>query len=147
MLGVFKKNDNDGDNGVFHAVCTVRNGFSRAQFREICNQLDPFWNKVDKPKKIRQLVGGASCIKWNRAQPDVWIEPKHSIVLQIKGSELTETGTFQTSHTIRFARVIAIRRDKPWYDTCTLNEFQRFCSVSFPNFFPTNSFIKLHFYF
>lgn len=130
LLGVFKKDGNECDSGIFYAVCSVRNGFSRAQFREICQQLAPHWNKVDRAKNSRRLIYGASSIEWNRAQPDVWIEPKHSIVLQVKGSELTETNSFRTSHTIRFARVIAIRKDKPWYDTCTLDEFQKFCSVS-----------------
>lgn len=143
LLGVFKKDNNSNDSGVFHAVCSVRNGFSRDQFRGICQQLEPHWKK---PKERRS--SGASCIEWNRAQPDVWIEPKHSIVLQIKGSELAETHTFRTSHSIRFARCIAIRRDKPWYDTCTLDEFQQLCSVRFDKLFDYGErVIQFHFVF
>lgn len=129
MLGVFDKGENsNSDSGTFHAVCKVRNGFTDVQFDELRGKLAPFWKEV-KASKDRRLVNGISCIQWNRAQPDLWIDPCKSIVLEIKGSELSETGTFSTSHAIRFARVTAIRTDKNWYDTCTLNEFQKLCSV------------------
>lgn len=129
MLGVFEKDENSNvDSGTFHAVCKIRNGFTDAQFDDLRGKLAPFWKPV-KSSKDRRLVNGISCIQWNRAQPDVWIEPCKSIVLEIKGSELSETNTFSTSHTIRFARVTKIRSDKSWYDVCTLNEFKKFCSV------------------
>lgn len=129
-MGVFDKDENfSGNSGTFHAVCKVRNGFTDAQFDEMCDKLASFWNEVKSSKDDRRLVNGISCIQWNRAQPHVWIEPCNSMVLQIKGSELSKTSTFRTSHTIRFPRVTAIRSDKNWYDACTLNEFRKFCSV------------------
>lgn len=129
LLGVFKKDDDQSNEGVFHAVCTVKNGLTRAQKIGICEQLQSHWHKVDRANN-RRIVSGVPGLEWSRQVPDVWIEPKNSIVLQVKGSALTTTDSFRTTHTIQFARVMDIRRDKPWYDVCTLNEFEKFI-VSF----------------
>lgn len=125
LLAVFKKTSPESDSGVFYSVCKIRNGLSRKQFTEILNELQPYRHEI----KNR----GQQCppeIEWANPQPDFWIEPKKSIIVQIKASELTETTRYRTSHSFRFPRVMEIRRDKMWYDTCTLNEFQTFCSVS-----------------
>lgn len=124
LLGVLKKGVTEFDPDVFQAVCKIRNGFNRTQFREICNRLEPYKHRVNN----RECPNG---IEWANANPDFWFDPKHSIVLQIKASELVETTTYRTSHSFRFPRVMEIRWDKAWYDTCSLNEFQTFCSVSF----------------
>lgn len=126
LLAVFKKNSVDSDAGVFHSVCKIRNGLSRSNFAEILTKLDRFRHEI---KNRRHEC--PSEIEWANANPDFWFEPKNSIVLQIKASELTETTTYRTSHTFRFPRVMAIRWDKMWYDTCTLSEFQTFCAVCF----------------
>lgn len=125
LLSVFKKTPPEPDSGIFYSVCKIRNGLSRKQFAEILNELQPYRHEIRNR--------GQPCpdgIKWANPQPDFWIEPKKSIILQIKASELTETTRYSTSHSFRFPRVMQIRRDKMWYDTCSLNEFQTFCSVS-----------------
>lgn len=127
LLAVLKKGLHENEPDIFQAVCKIRNGFSRAQFREICNRLEPFKHQTSGPKNCRNSPNG---IEWKNANPDFWFDPKHSIILQIKASELVETTTYQTSHTFRFPRVMEIRWDKAWYDTCTLDEFQTFCSVN-----------------
>lgn len=131
LLGVFKKNDENSDAGVFHAVTRISHGLKRQMYSQIQQKLAPHWNNVRTTKDGRTTIShNPSCIEWNNAVPDVWIEPKHSIILQVKATKIVETNTFRTSHSFQFPRVMAIRDDKMWYDCCTLNEFKQFCSVS-----------------
>lgn len=130
LLAVLKKPNNNND-GVFHAVCRIRNGLKRSQFAEILTDLQPYRHEIKN--------GWKECpsdIEWANANPHFWFDPKYSIVLQIKASELTQTTTYRTSHSFRFPRVMKIRRDKMWSDVCTLNEFQTFCTVNLTLFSP-----------
>lgn len=130
LLGVLKKGDTDNDH-VCHAVCKIRNGLNRSQFREIIDRLKPYQRKVNITKNGRGSIHECPHgIEWANATPHFWYDPKHSVVLQIKASELVKTSTYRTSHSFRFPRVKEIRWDKPWYDTCSLQEFETFCSVS-----------------
>lgn len=124
-LGVFNRNEGITDAGVFYAVCSVRNGFGRADFASICEQLRPYWNKTSISD--HRCITGSVQIEWNRVRPDVWINPTKSIVLQVKASQVVPTSTFRTSHTLLFPRVMEIRRDKPWHDVCSFEEFKKFC--------------------
>lgn len=131
LLGVMDKKDDGEDESTFHAVGRVHNGLNREQMRKIRHKLEPHWVKVRSSKEGRKTIShNPKCIEWNQAAPDVWIEPKHSIVLQVKASELVRTSTFRTSHTLRFPRVVAVRDDKPWHDCCSLQEFEAFLDVS-----------------
>jgi DNA ligase 4 len=48
--------------------------------------------------------------------PDVYIDPKNSIILEIKCYSITETKKFECGFTLRFPRVKNIREDKNWYE-------------------------------
>lgn len=128
LLGVLKKGETDDESDVFYAVCKIRNGLSRSQFREIGQRLEPHKTNIAKNRRglVQECPAG---VEWANANPDFWYDPKHSIVLQIKASELVETEKYRTSHSFRFPRVMEVRWDKAWYDTCSLTEFQTFCSV------------------
>ncbi|XP_055298259.1 DNA ligase 4 [Sitodiplosis mosellana] len=123
LLAVFKKTSIESDAGVFYSVCKIRNGLKRSQFAEILDKLQPYRHEIGG--RWQKLPDN---IEWANANPDFWFDPKKSIVLKIKASELTQTTTYRTSHSFRFPRVMEIRYDKMWYDTCTLNEFQTFCA-------------------
>lgn len=130
LLAVLKKGENVDDLDVFQAVCKIRNGLSRADFRKISQKLEPYQHKFGVTKNRRNSVHASpDGIEWANANPDFWYDPQHSIVVQIKASELVETTKYRTSHSFRFPRVMEIRWDKIPNDTCTLNEFQTFCSV------------------
>lgn len=128
LLAVLKKAHNENDTE-FHAVCRIRNGITRAQFCEILDKLEPYKRDVKRTKNGQISDHASAGIDWANANPDVWYDPKHSIVLQIKASELIKSAEYRTTHSFRFPRVIQIRWDKMWYDACSLNEFQTFCSV------------------
>lgn len=131
LLAVLKKSPDGNDNDTqFHSVCKIRNGLSRSQFREILERLERFKHAVKITKNGRFSDHASAGIDWANANPDFWYNPKNSIVLQIKASELTETNRYRTTHSFRFPRVMQIRWDKEWHDACSLSEFQTFCSVS-----------------
>lgn len=147
LLAVLKKGERDGDPDVFHAVCKIRNGLSRAQFREISEKLEQYQHifGISKNRGASAHNNPPTCIEWANANPDFWYDPQHSVVVQIKASELVETTKYRTSHSFRFPRVMAIRWDKESCDTCTLNEFQTFCSVSI-RFLRLNMFVFERFF-
>lgn len=131
LLGILKKDDLNDSANVFYSVCTIRNGLSRSEFKDILQKLQPFSKKVNKQRINGSLVYESPAgIEWKHSNPDYWVEPTKSIVLQIKASELVETTTYRTSHSFRFPRVMSIRYDKSWKDICSLEEFQKFCTVS-----------------
>lgn len=121
LLGVHKK-DSESESGKFYALCKVANRLTGQERERVLQKLEPYWQTV-------RPGSAAHRIEWNKAIPHVFIEPKHSIVLQIKASDLYATNTYRTSHTFRFPRVKAVRDDKPWFDCCSLNEFEKFCLV------------------
>lgn len=154
LLAVLKKGVGDGDPDVFYAVCKIRNGLSRAHFHEIARKLEPYKHVFGVTKNRRGSVHSSPPgIEWANANPDFWYDPQHSVLVQIKASEMVPTTKYRTSHSFRFPRVMTIRWDKEPCDTCTLNEFQTFCSVSIQFDFNSNVsmcdcfYIKIHFSF
>lgn len=120
----------DKDTGIFHAVCKIRNGLSRADFRKILTKLEAVKRDFAVTKGRRNSVHASPAgIEWANANPDFWVDPEHSVVLKIKASEMVETTKYRTTHSFRFPRVMEIRWDKIPNDTCTLAEFNTFCSV------------------
>lgn len=64
-----------------------------------------------------------SSVKYGRnKRPDKYIDPKKSIILQVKASEITSTKEYDSKYTLRFPRVVKVRLDKPWEDAMTLKE-------------------------
>jgi len=57
--------------------------------------------------------------------PDLYLDPKRSIVLQVKASEFIRNASSVAEYTLRFPRVTKVRDDKP-YDQCMdVEEFHR----------------------
>lgn len=112
----------------FLACTNVWSGLTHQQFGAVNAQLRPHWNVVRKQAPAARHRFGP--IDFGAAQPDVWIEPSRSVVLQVKAAELVPTRTFATRCSMRFPRVQAVRSDKPWHEGCTLREFEELCRVS-----------------
>jgi len=60
----------------------------------------------------------------------MWIDPKHSLILTIRATEMIRSGEYPTGYSLRFPRVVDIRTDKPWYDSCTVSELLSLVKVS-----------------
>lgn len=103
------------ENMTFHAVSVVRHGLNQEQWREITGTLNKHWVRSEAYPPY---------LEFGNCKVHSWIEPKNSIILQVKATELNKSESFRTAYTLRFPRISAIRSDKAWYDCCLLSEFE-----------------------
>lgn len=73
-----KKDEQNPANSVFYAVCRIYSGISYNNWQTIDNKLKTHW------KPVRLAKEGP--IDWHNYPPDVWIEPKNSLILQVNKS-------------------------------------------------------------
>ncbi|XP_043277633.1 DNA ligase 4 [Venturia canescens] len=98
----------------FYSVVSVSTGLSMEKMRELDAKFKAFWTK-DCPSNV---VGP------KKNQPDAWIHPKNSLILQLRATELTRCNVHPAGYTLRFPRVVKVRDDKPWEDAWTLKELR-----------------------
>lgn len=100
----------------FQAVSSVRTGIKIEELEELLSKLKPHW-----VKKCPENVLGPK-----KEPPDLWIEPKNSIVLKLRATELVRSSSYPTGYSLRFPRVVAIREknEKSWSECCTTKEFR-----------------------
>lgn len=124
--------DSADDAGVFLACTHITSGLSQQEYAALNAKLRPHWTAVANKRDASDISTPLGCqIRFGAQMPDVWIEPSHSVVLQVKAAELVQSGAFASGYTMRFPRVQAVREDKPWRDCCTRREFEALCMVSF----------------
>ncbi|KAG6458136.1 hypothetical protein O3G_MSEX010712 [Manduca sexta] len=110
--------DNSQSEKRWLCVGCVASGLKSVDRDKVVTHLERHWHRTAFTPPQGNLI-------FNKARPDYWIAPEHSIVLEICASELTKTSTFATDYTLRFSRIIRTREDKPIDDTMTLEEFCR----------------------
>ncbi|XP_031768990.2 DNA ligase 4-like isoform X1 [Galleria mellonella] len=98
------------------SVGRVSSGFSNEQLQSVCEMLERHWVPTKRTSPPATLV-------FNKKKPDFWIMPEHSIVLEIRATELIRSVDYGTSHTLRFPRLCRLRDDKPVNDVITLEAF------------------------
>ncbi|XP_063616247.1 DNA ligase 4-like [Cydia splendana] len=109
----------DGAPGCPHrwvVVGRVATGLTFEQRETLCATLERHWVS-------RRHAPPPACLVFNKEKPDFWVMPEHSIILQVRATELIRSTDFGTSHTLRFPRVTAVRDDKPTTDAMPLVEF------------------------
>lgn len=101
------------DKGKWLAFCRVGTGFSMQTLHEIQERLLPHCVRVSQMENVPEwLIVSAS----NREKVDVVIEPKLSIVVELKATEFIPTTAFPTGSTLRFPRFVKVRDDKSYLD-------------------------------
>ncbi|XP_050525121.1 DNA ligase 4 [Daktulosphaira vitifoliae] len=114
LLGLMEK----GDNFIkFYSIGRVGSGCSDEELVELSNLLDPHWKQL----KPGELIPN---IDWNKEKPDLWIDPKSSVLLQIKATEIVSNSVFKSGTMLRFPRIQQVRYDKPWNNCMTVKEFE-----------------------
>ncbi|TYZ60698.1 hypothetical protein PybrP1_005847 [[Pythium] brassicae (nom. inval.)] len=104
-------------------VCTfakVGTGYNFEELAALRRELEPHWQPWD-PEHVPAHLNGWRPVK-SDLKPDVWIDPRHSKVLEVYGFELTFSTLYQTGLTIRFPRCKAVRHDKPWYQCMSMQD-------------------------
>ncbi|XP_032528807.2 DNA ligase 4 [Danaus plexippus] len=108
------RDNNDGD-PVWTCIGRVSNGLKHEEKERVCSLLERNWCMYRKKPP-------PPCLRFGKDKPDFWILPEHSIVLQVRATELLSVGD---SHVLRFPRVEDIRSDKPVDDVCTIHELRQ----------------------
>lgn len=115
---VLEERGDPEENMTFQAVSTVRHGLKVPEWLQLNATLRSHWVRPEVEACPRYLEFG-------NCKPDYWIAPKHSMVLQVKATELNRSNGYRTQYTLRFPRITAIRSDKPWYECCLLSEYEQ----------------------
>jgi DNA ligase-4 len=103
---------------VVYTFAKVGTGYNLEELEQMRQELEPYWQPWDDDNVPPHLKGWKP--QKSDLRPDVWIDPRHSKILEVYGFELSPTTLYQTGLTIRFPRCKAIRNDKEWYQCIDL---------------------------
>ncbi|CAG7733195.1 unnamed protein product [Allacma fusca] len=84
--------------------------------------MDKLLNDLE-PNFVRSENPGFNVPFKGRKRPDFYIDPKKSVVVQVKATEILYHENYALQYTLRFPRIVVVRRDKSWQDILTLKEF------------------------
>eukprot|EP00759_Apiculatamorpha_spiralis_P014668 PhF_6_TR21205/c0_g1_i1/m.30611/K10777/LIG4, DNL4; DNA ligase 4 len=113
---------------LFHTITKVGTGYSDSELKDLLTRVGDKWKPWERQKGCPPHFDG-----WKPAAddiPDVWIDPRESIVLEIIGYSFNETVKFRTGFTLRFPRCLRVRYDKNIDDAMTLSQVRSFYSMS-----------------
>ncbi|OWZ22048.1 DNA ligase [Phytophthora megakarya] len=105
---------------VVYTFAKVGTGYNLEELEHMRLELEPHWQAWDDDNVPPHLNGWKP--QKSDLRPDVWIDPRHSKILEVYGFELSFTTLYQTGLTIRFPRCKAIRNDKEWYQCIDLQD-------------------------
>lgn len=123
IVGALEKQENG--KCIVHSVGDCATGISASERNSINELLSK--NLHDYPINQNEIQYAGGKLLFGTKKPHVWIPPDKSIILEIKAAELFQSDDYSTSHTFRFARINAVRRDKTWDEACPLEEFDLMC--------------------
>ncbi|CAZ83843.1 unnamed protein product [Tuber melanosporum] len=105
----------------FRSFCKVGGGFTANDYSKIAHMTDSQWVPWDPkkpPSEHIEIVAGGRGVD----QPDVWIRPDKSIVLEVKAASIVPTDEFRVGKSLRFPRFRQIREDKDWQTALSISE-------------------------
>ncbi|XP_012578606.1 PREDICTED: DNA ligase 4 [Condylura cristata] len=100
---------------VFHTLCRVGSGYTMKELYDLGLKLAEHW----KPFHRKAPPAGILC---GTEKPEVYIEPRRSVLVQIKAAEIVPSDMYRAGCTLRFPRIERIRDDKAWHACMTLDE-------------------------
>lgn len=111
----------------------VGGGLRAEDYAEIAHRTEGRWHDWDPanpPTKYMELApagGNHNGQKQQKyaEQPDVWIRPSESVVIEAKAASVGPSDSFATGFTLRFPRFRRLRLDKKWDDALDVDEFRR----------------------
>lgn len=103
---------------VFWSFCKVGSGYTKKELVDFNKKLADYWQPFDRKNPPSSIILASGF----KEQPDAWIEPSKSCIVQVKAAEIVSSGRFKTGYTLRFPRVEKIREDKPWFECMTTED-------------------------
>ncbi|XP_072034969.1 DNA ligase 4-like [Amphiura filiformis] len=107
---------------LFHTFCRVGSGYTKQELLKWNMTLGKHW-KNSQTHPPNHLL----CTK---ESPEVWVEPRHSFIVQVKAAEIVTSNNYKTGCTLRFPRVEKIRDDKAWHQCMTTVDLENLLQVS-----------------
>ncbi|KAK3510421.1 hypothetical protein QTP70_005919 [Hemibagrus guttatus] len=104
---------------VFHTVCRIGSGYTMKELYELGLKLAKHWKVYRKNSPPAGILCGTE-------KPEVYIEPRNSVIIQVKAAEIVTSDMYKTNCTLRFPRIERIREDKEWHECVTLDELSQF---------------------
>lgn len=101
----------------YFSFCKVGTGFTGQEYELIRTLFDGKIFPYD-PKNPNL----PPCLEMGSQTPDIWIHPKDSIVIEVKGSQVNYTTSYRANMTLRFPRYSLFRHDKNWRNAMTINQ-------------------------
>ena len=101
----------------------VGGGFSSGDLEAIRHKTDGKWKKWEARRPPTQYI--ALAFEGNRflEQPDEWIKPSESLVVEVKAASVNSSDSFKMGYTLRFPRFKRIRDDRTWKDALSISGF------------------------
>ncbi|KAK2908901.1 hypothetical protein Q8A67_004738 [Cirrhinus molitorella] len=106
---------------VFHTFCRIGSGYTMKELYDLGLKLAEHWKVYNKNNPPAAILCGTE-------KPEVYIEPRNSVILQVKAAEIVSSDMYKTNCTLRFPRIERIREDKEWHQCMTLAELSQFRS-------------------
>ncbi|XP_003477632.1 DNA ligase 4 [Cavia porcellus] len=103
---------------VFHTLCRVGSGYTMKELYDLGLKLAKYWKPFHKKAPPSSILCGTE-------KPEVYIEPCHSVIVQIKAAEIVPSEMYKTCCTLRFPRIEKIRDDKEWHECMTLDQLEQ----------------------
>ncbi|XP_076839180.1 DNA ligase 4 [Brachyhypopomus gauderio] len=104
---------------VFHTVCRIGSGYTMKELYDLGLKLAKHWKVYRKNDPPPAILCGTE-------KPEVYIEPRNSVIIQVKAAEIVTSDMYKTNCTLRFPRIERIREDKEWHQCTTLDELSQF---------------------
>lgn len=116
LLGVAMPSENPGSHpNTFHSFSRVGSGYTVDELKDLLEKLKP---NTRSRQPLSVVVTG------REKQPDVWVEPRKSFVVQVRAAEVVKSDLYRCGLTLRFPRVEHVRYDKPWHQALTITELK-----------------------
>ncbi|KAG2456580.1 DNA ligase 4 [Polypterus senegalus] len=106
---------------VFHSLCRIGSGYTMKELYDLGLKLANHW----KPYRKKDPPISILCAS---ERPEAYIEPCHSVIVQVKAAEIVDSDMYKTGCTLRFPRIEKIRNDKEWYECMTVKDLAHFHS-------------------
>ncbi|XP_026060113.1 DNA ligase 4 [Carassius auratus] len=106
---------------VFHTLCRIGSGYTMKELYDLGLKLAKHWKVYNRNNPPAAILCGTE-------KPEVYIEPRNSVIIQVRAAEIVSSEMYKTNCTLRFPRIERIREDKEWYQCMTLAELSQFRS-------------------
>ncbi|XP_028326722.1 DNA ligase 4 [Gouania willdenowi] len=107
-----------GEPHVFHTLCRIGSGYTMKELHDLGLKLAKHWKVYRKSEPPHAILCATE-------KPEVYIEPRNSVIVQVKAAEIVSSDVYRTGCTLRFPRIERIRDDKAWHQCMTLGELEQ----------------------